>query len=317
PERIAALKIKRHNAKAVGVRRIHDRTDAYVAEVTLSDGAKKREVIVRQPCADDLHEEAIPPVERARHEFEVISTLSQTFAAGEGEQTSSGTRYAVPKLVMFDEPNAAIVTERADGRSLAGIVAGAVKPSRVTSGMRKAGTWLRLMQQHTRGADDGRHILTAVVLLALRDLDLAAAADREIAAMHGKIKDRLQELESRRAEQKFPVVGHHGDYRLDNIFIGEKRVDVTSFGAFREGLPLEDVAQFLIDLELRSAIRRGRRATLRDAFLEGYGAKMTDADREALLLFSITKALHMLSHRGHESRRTHAALRKIIRRSLS
>jgi colanic acid/amylovoran biosynthesis glycosyltransferase len=312
-ERIAAMNWSRLDATAVGVRRVHDRTDTFVAEVTISDGVAKRDVIVRQPSSDY---EDMSPLEYARHEFEVISTLSQTLAAHENERTSSGTRYTVPRLLMFDEPNAAIVVERADGRSLAAIVHA---PRRgAGDALRKAGTWLRLMQEHTRTPGDGRNILTAIVYLALRDLNLAAAANRWLAREHDEIVEAIQELESRLSENPVTAVGQHGDYRPDNIFIGVGRVDVTSFGAYREGMPLEDVAQFLLDLELRFDSFLGRRkvAKMRESFLAGYGSAYDDLDRDQLRLFTITKALHMLAHCGHESSRAQKTLRKIIRRSL-
>jgi colanic acid/amylovoran biosynthesis glycosyltransferase len=309
-ERIAALNWSRLDATAVGVRRVHDRTDAFVAEVTISDGVAKRDVIVRQPASDY---EDVSPLECARHEFEVISTLSQTLGQHEGERTAGGTRYTVPRLLMFDEPNAALVVERADGRSLAAIVNA---PRRgAGDALRKAGTWLRLMQQHTADGE-GRNILTAIVYLALRDLNLAAAAERSLAREHEHIVERIQELESRISEHRVTAVGQHGDYRPDNIFIGVNRVDVTSFGSFREGLPLEDVAQFLLDLELRTGSGR-RMVKLRESFLAGYGAAYDDLDRDALRLFTITKALHMLAHGGHESPRARKTLQKIIRRSLA
>lgn len=309
-ERIAAMNWSRLNATAVGVRRVHDRTDAFVAEVTISDGVAKRDVIVRQPASDY---EDVSPLEYARHEFEVISTLSQSLA----DRTSSGTRYTVPRLLMFDEPNAALVIERADGRSLAAIVDA---PRRgAGDALRKAGTWLRLMQEHTTAPGDGRNILTAIVYLALRDLNLAAAADRSLARAHDEIVECIQELEARISENPVTAVGQHGDYRPDNIFLGVGRVDVTNFGAYREGMPLEDVAQFLLDLELRfdSFLGRRRIAKMRESFLAGYGSAYDDLDRDTLQLFTITKALHMLAHCGHESGRAQKTLRRIIRRSLA
>ncbi|HEX8620126.1 MAG TPA: hypothetical protein VF911_21280, partial [Thermoanaerobaculia bacterium] len=141
---------------------------------------------------------------------------------------------------------------------------------------------------------------------------------RSLARSHGDIEEVIHELEGRISENPVAAVGQHGDYRVDNIFIGVGRVDVTSFGAFREGLPLEDIAQFLLDLEVRfdSMLGRRRIAKLRDAFLDGYGTKYEELDRDALRLFTITKALHMLAHGGYD-RRTHATLRRIIRRSMA
>jgi colanic acid/amylovoran biosynthesis glycosyltransferase len=317
PDWISALNWSRLNATAVGVRRVHDRTDTYVAEVTLSDGVAKRDVIVRRPSGD-LDDES-SPLERARAEFEVMSTLSQTLGAAEGDRTLSGTRYSVPRLLMYDEPNATLVFERADGRSLSGVLATERVHRQVLEAVRKAGTWLRLMQVHTTAKGDGRYALTAVVYLALRDLDLACAADQSLRASHGEIADRIRELETIVAEEPVRVVGQHGDYRADNIYIGDHRVDVTSFSRFREGLALEDVAQFLLDLEIRCdlPLQHVRAMQLREAFLAGYGMSYAEIEGEELQLLTLAKALHMLAHSGSESKETRTALRKIIARSLA
>jgi glycosyltransferase involved in cell wall biosynthesis len=315
---IASLNWSRLNATAVGVRRMHDRTDTQVAEVTISDGVGKRDVIVRRPNAD-LDDDGSSPLERARQWFEIISTLSQTFGAAEGERTAGGTRYSVPRLLMYDEPNATLVLERADGRSLQGILKNERTNRRTLEAVRKTGTWLRLMQTHTAAPGDGRNVLTAVIYLALRDLDLAAAADRSIASMHTHLVDRIHELEAAIAENQVRVVGQHGDFRPDNIYIGDDRVDVTSFSNFREGLPLEDVAQFLLDLEVACDLpfRHVRAIQLREAFLTGYGRSYAELDGEELQLATITKCVQMLAHGGFESKETQAALRKILRRSLA
>jgi Ser/Thr protein kinase RdoA (MazF antagonist) len=220
---------------------------------------------------------------------------------------------------MYDEPNATLVYERADGRSLAGILKGERKQRSTLEAVRRAGTWLRLMQGHTAARGDGRYVLTAVVYLALRDLGLAAAADRSLIAIHTEIADRIRELETIVAETPVRVVGQHGDFRADNIYIGEQRVDVTGFSRFREGLPLEDVAQFLLDLEIRCdlPLQHVRAMQLREAFLAGYGMSYAEIEGEELQLLTIAKALHMLAHGGSESKRTRGALRKIIRRSLA
>lgn len=317
PDWISALNWSRLNATTVGVRRLHDGTDAYVAEVTISDGVSKRDVILRRPSAD-LDDES-SPLERARAEFEVISTLSQTLGAAEGERTADGTRYAVPRLLMYDEPNATLVFERADGRSLAGVLSTERKKRSTLEAVRKAGTWLRLMQDHTASRGDGRYVLTAVVYLALRDLALAAAADRSVAAIHDEIADRIRALETIVADTPVRVVGQHGNYRADNIYIGDRRVDVTGFSHYREGLPLEDVAHFMLDLEIRCDLpmRHVRAMELRDSFLAGYGMSYAEIDSEELQLLTLAKALHMLAHGGADAKEARAALRKIIRRGLA
>lgn len=285
-DRVADLHWSRLEACALGVRRVHERHDSFVAEVTITDGITRREVIVRQPRE----------TERARTEFEALSMLQDS-------------PVRVPKLLMFDEPNHAVVTARADGKSLAGILYEARTRgiARLIPALRRAGAWLRDLQTHTRGGDDGRHVLTAVVLLAMQDLELAVAGDPYVRKKRDAILERLRTLEARVAERAMPVVGQHGDYAPDNIFIGDRRVEVIDFGAYREGLPMEDVAQLLIHLELCAFPLRRQLPKLRRALLDGYGT----ADEQQLQLFTLTKALEMLAH-GGAGRSQRAVLRKLL-----
>jgi len=108
------------------------------------------------------------------------------------------------------------------------------------------------------------------------------------------------------AELPQHVTGHHGNFIPENIFIGSRRVDVVDFSNYREGLPLEDVAEMLLHLELRGA--NGHRRT----FLDAYGSH---ADPQALELFTLTRTLHWLARRG-VTRAERKKLRTIILRSL-
>ena len=287
-ERIRELNWHRLGAVAVGVRRVHERADSYVAEVTISDGVSKQEVIVRQHCADTIEESQA----RARNEFEVLTALRDRM------------QESVPHLLMFDEPNAALIVERADGKSLAGILREG--HGRIAPALRRAGAWLRTLQEKTRNEDDWRHLVTAVVVLGLQDLDLAAAADRVVLRRRIAIADRLRELEASIAGSYRPIVGRHGNFIPENIFIGSHRIDVVDFGSYREGLPLEDVAEILLQLELRGPARASR------WFLEGYGSTVSP---EGLQLFTLTRALEALARKG-VGRRERRQLRRIILRSL-
>lgn len=308
-DRVARLTWSRLNTVGVGVRRVHERGESYVAEVTITDGIKTREVIVRQHR--DIDDES-SPFDRARKEFEVLSTLRQSMSA-EAPETTNGIAFTVPRVVMFDEPHAALVVERADGTSLARHLRSS-RTKRHAGPLRKAGAWLRAMQEQTRSDDDGRHVLTATVLLAMRDLDLAAMADPSLRGIHGRIMDTIRSLEAKLAARPLPAVGQHGDYRPEHIFIGDRRVDVIDFGCYREGLPFEDVAQMLMHLELRFGRKVAKASRL---FLEGYGGRI---DEDQLRLFAITKALHLSAHGtngdGFRAARQRRALRKIIMRSI-
>ena len=196
--------------------------------------------------------------------------------------------YTVPRALMLDEQHAAVITARATGETLETMLRRKNTAS-VTVSLRRAGTWLRVMQEQTRADEDGRYVLTAIVILALRDLDLAAAADPLLRLHHDAITERLRALESQAAEQPLPVVGHHGDFSPANIFISERRVVAVNVDDFREGLPLGDVASFLLRLETMFP----RHGDAGAAFLAGY----TDAplDRPSLTLLRMTKALQLLA----------------------
>lgn len=310
-DRILNLNWHRINATALGVRRVHERGESYLAEVTIHDGVTRRDVIVRQHCdsaAADRHD-------RARTEFEALTMLRESLhERRDADFTFAEVANSVPRLLMFDEPNAAIVVERADGKSLAGIIDSSRDANgRLAPALRRAGQWLRAMQEQTAGSDDGRYVLTAVVLLAIRDADLVAAGDRSLRRHRSDVIDHLQRLEAAVAGRPLRVSGHHGNFRPSNIFIGARSVEVVDFGAFREGLALEDVAEMLLHLELRAWRRNARYSAARRAFLEGYG--VTEPDQVALELFTMTRALQMLARDGAteaERRR----LRRILLRSM-
>ncbi|MGZ5472403.1 MAG: aminoglycoside phosphotransferase family protein [Thermoanaerobaculia bacterium] len=199
-----------------------------------------------------------PVVERARHEVSTLERLPN-----------------VPRVLLFDERRATIVMERAPGVSLDRLFARA-EPDRLLPALERAGAWLREMQNATRGAADGTAVLGDVLATAVKD----ANGDARI----------LRALERRIGDQ--PVVGHHGDYWPGNIFVEGERVTVIDFEGFREGLPLEDVAYFLIRVELLARRFRVRIPGLGEAFLRGYG----ELDREVLRLFTITKGLRTLAN---------------------
>jgi hypothetical protein len=213
--------------------------------------------------------------------------------------------YTVPHALMIDEPHAAVITARATGETLETMLRHKGKASVITP-LRRAGMWLRVMQEQTRADEDGRYVLTATVILALRDLDLAAAADPVLRRHHDAVTERLRTLESQVADRPLPVVGHHGDFSPANVFISERRVTAVNVDDFREGLPLGDVASFLLRLE--TMFPRHRDASV--AFLAGYSD--TPLDRLSLTLFRMTKALQLLARSGDGVTPSGAARRLLI-----
>ena len=129
-----------------------------------------------------------------------------------------------------------------------------------------------------------RQILETQIIKAIRDAE-ATGQDPAILA-------RLRELQMRVAPRALVACGHHGDYWPGNVFLDDARVTVIDFEGYRPGLPLEDVAYFLIELELLMPRHARHLPALRVAFLDGYGG-IDDAD--ALQLFTLTKTLHLIS----------------------
>lgn len=284
---------------AIGMRRLHERNDSVIAEVTTTDGIKKRDVVVKRQR--DREGESRPPAVRASDEFRVLQRLRTEMVEGDPEATGT-IAYTVPRVLLYDEKHCAIVMERAQGIALDVLLRRARLrrngERRLVTPLRRAGRWLRHMQAISQLDGDGRHLVTALVLNALEDLELVAAADRTIRKRRDAIADRLRALEALVAGKPIPVVGQHGDYWPGNIFIGDRKIQVIDFEGYREGLPLDDVAYFLLQLRAFFAypLVRRRYDALASAFLDGVG--VTAADRDALQLFVMAKALRSLAQGG-------------------
>jgi len=213
---------------------------------------------------------------RARHEFATLTVLREAMPHA----------FTVPRAIQLDEANGSLVMERASGTPLDATIRDGKRQldaiERLTVPLRRAGEWLRAMQIATHTRESAREILERQVVKAIRD---AAGMPREVAT-------RLRELQIRVAPRALVACGHHGDYWPGNIFLDESRVSAIDFEGYRLGLPLEDVAYFLIELELLLPRHARYVPALRVAFLGGYGG-IDDAN--ALQLFTLTKALHLIA----------------------
>jgi glycosyltransferase involved in cell wall biosynthesis/Ser/Thr protein kinase RdoA (MazF antagonist) len=312
-QQIASLDWSELGAVALGVRRVYERRDSFVADVTITDGVARRDVIVKK----HLERSGEPRLARirAQHERDMLLRMRSEMMFS---VTNRGTIYSVPRMLLFDEPRSTFVLARAKGQSLASMlrrvrgVEGSIR--RIAPAIRRAGMWLQFMQDQTRSSGDGRAALTAFLREAERDLALASAVDWAVRQFHDLIAARLQKLESAMKDPLF-LVAHHGDYAPSNIFIAEGAVDVVGFDDSRDGLPLEDVAHFV--LHLRFASRHP--GELAKSFFEGCGG----VDEEQLKVFILARALQLLA-RGSatkaelaRTRRQRNALRKAILETLT
>lgn len=275
-----ALHWEELNAEPLRVVWTSERIDSLIAVVEITGN---RQVILKQhrPEADAARSAGT----RAYYEHDVLVSLR---AAMTGE-------YSVPRPLLVDKALGAIVIDKACGRALDESIR---EGKRTEEGARalvplvaRAGTWLRLMQHHTRSAEDARPLLERIVERAQTDLATISSTDWLIRRRRKDIANALRRLGQR---VRSGVAGHHGDYWPGNIFLDEQRVEVIDFEGYRLGLPVEDAAYFLVQIALLMP-RHGRRvAPLCEAFLDAYfegGAR----DEDALRLFTLTKTLHVLS----------------------
>jgi colanic acid/amylovoran biosynthesis glycosyltransferase len=276
---------------AVSVLRTHERRDSSVAEVITAGGDRPRELIVKKQKGRPG--ESRPPVERALHEYRVLERLFARLP-----ESNNGVSCTVPRPLQLNQPHAALVMERAQGRSLEDLIIRlrGSAPERLIEPVRYAGAWLRELQKVTSREAVGSERLASLLVEALDDLKLAAAADPPLRLQRPAIDGKLHRVADIIAANPPSLVGTHGDYWPGNLFASENRVEVIDFEGFGEGLPLEDVAYFLVHLELyfsRPVIRR-QLSRLSTAFLEGYSDGQR-VDGELLKLMTAAKALRILS----------------------
>jgi aminoglycoside phosphotransferase (APT) family kinase protein len=303
-------------ATALGVQRLDVRPGSIIGELVMWEGARHREVVVKiQPPGPN---DPRPASESAQIEYEILTALHETMT-----ETSAGITFTVPRALLLDTSRAAVIMERAHGTPLDGLIRAARRfgdPRKLDTPIRLTGEWLRRMQASTRTDEDGRHLLTSLVLLGLNDLDAIAAADAQVRTRRDDVARRLRTLEECVAEGPLPVVGHHEDFWPGNVFIGEHSVEVIDFEGFREGLPLEDAVYLLSYLELLTFFGR-HFSRLRAAFLEGF-LDGQPLDAHAFELFRLLNALRGLSRNltdgaaGYRARHVRRTLRQIILRSL-
>lgn len=299
PEAEALL--ARAGLPGAGTRRVHRRADSMVIEA-LAPGPRELVVKVQRPRPG----ESRPPRERARHEHEVLERLHRLFAPDVG--------FGVPRPFGLLEDEAAVVMERCQGAGLDDLIrrersANGPEWEALAITVRRAGCWLRLLQDHTRTGGDAGPLLASLLDRAAADL----AACRRTMRLPRDLETRLERLAGRIGALE--RVGHHGDFWPGNLCVDEKCVQVIDFEGYREGLPWEDAAYFLVHLEPFFAWPglRGRGEQAAAAFLEGWleGAAL---DRSALDLGLLAKALQVLA-RGGGGRRQRRALVSIVRRA--
>lgn len=276
-------------AGAVGIRRLHRGKDSLVVELATRAWDGSDELVVK------VHREVdgapSSANERARLEFEVLSRLHRV-------ATGNGPHAPVPRPLAVVGHEGTLVMERARGVPLDAWIRSwrerrEPEEDTLLPILRATGCWLRAFQARTAG-DDGPapRMLTDLLRKASRDLERSR---RGLPARLGSaIRSTIRSFEADSISTPLRAVGHHCDFWPGNVFVDGTRITVIDFEGYRPGLPQEDVAYFLLHLELALSRpwHRGLRPGARGAFLEGYGSTEPDP---LLDLCSMAKALQLFA----------------------
>jgi glycosyltransferase involved in cell wall biosynthesis/aminoglycoside phosphotransferase (APT) family kinase protein len=295
----------------IGLRAVLDRRDSRVARLLVPNGAAPHELVVK------IHRsrpgESRPAAERARREFAFLQRLDE--AAGRGCR--------VPRPRALDEAAACLVMDACGGTPLDDLIRRArftrdpADRAALRVALIRTGRWLRAFQHETVADENPARVLDA---LAARTAARLGANEGLIPAYSSRrVRAQLDALRTRLAPASLRVTASHGDFSPGNVFADAEGVAVIDFEGCDAGLPYEDVADFLIQLELffpGSALRH-RAIELATDFLDGYlsrPAATTSFDWAAYELCRISSAVRLLSSDRAADRRGLRALRR--RRAL-
>jgi glycosyltransferase involved in cell wall biosynthesis/O-antigen ligase/aminoglycoside phosphotransferase (APT) family kinase protein len=305
----------------VGVRAVHEGTDATVAELVVAEehGSVHQWILKihrDHPAASSA------AAQRAGNEGEALAALGDGVGLATARAGETRRLLGVPRLLRRSSTEGWLVMEACAGVSLAQLI----RLSRGTldgeqwrttlTVIRQTGEWLRGLHQRELSVDAGAAIAEWHAALAT-DLDrcrsvvpmpVLLAVQEQLAAAHAGVAD----------SQSIAVL-HHGDFGPGNVFVSEDRIQVIDFEGWRPGLPYEDVAYFAMQLELffEYPLLRGRGQQAVTAFLEGY-LSGESLDSHAYLTARKSKALQILARAssvrpaGLAGRRRRSALQRML-----
>lgn len=274
----------------LGLRRFHDGRDARVGQVIVPAGTRPDEWVIKGHKSRPG--ESRPATERARREYDVLCRL-----AGSGY-----TERRVPRPLLFDSANACVVMEPCHGERLDDLIR-SCRSTRADLGQRTletaikaTGEWLRYFHEATASAADPSPVLGRVIEGANRDLE--SCSGRTIStSLAAVVRSQLGALRSQLAAPSMRLTMVHRDFWPGNIFVDGSTVQAIDFEGVDVGMPYEDVAYFLVQLELfhSAPLRRHRFERLAGAFLRGYLPGASGFDWAAYELCRVVSALQILA----------------------
>lgn len=287
----------------VALRRLHERPDSTVAEVSVTGppGAGRRERVVK------VHREVTgaerTAEQRATVEFDTVRLL------GRDGRPDGSAAPPVPTALSLARQEAALVLERVAARPLDERIRRWRRHGRrelerrLVPSVRAAGVWLRWFQDRTRVAPTGGCWDIAAGVRARALDDLASVESRLPPGLAKRAGGVLDACDPACVARGHAPVGHHCDFWPGNVLEADAQVTVIDFEGFRHGLPYQDVARFLVHLDL--ALARPWLATCgtraETAFLDGYGAG-DDLDGELWTLCLSAEALALLARDAEGTR---------------
>jgi glycosyltransferase involved in cell wall biosynthesis/O-antigen ligase/aminoglycoside phosphotransferase (APT) family kinase protein len=305
----------------VGVRAVHEGTDATVAELVVGEeGGSVHQWVLK--IHRDHAAASSAATRRAENEGEALEALSDGVGVATARGSEPRRSLGVPRLIRRSSSEGWLVMESCAGMSVAELL----RVSRGSLGgehwqatltvLRQTGDWLRGLHQRELNVDAGAAIAEWHAALAT-DLDRCRSVVPLSVLLD--VQDQLAAALTNGADSPSFAVLHHGDFGPGNVLVSEDRIQVIDFEGWRPGLPYEDVAYFAMQLELffQYPLLRGRGQQAVAAFLEGY-LNGKPLDSHAYLTARKSKALQILARTSSvrpvdmAGRRRRSALRRIL-----
>lgn len=296
---------------AIGLRRLLERRDSRIAQLIVANGGAPHEIILK------IHKsrpgESRPAAERAQKEFDVLHALRRVSANGS----------TVPKPLCLHAEDACVVMESCRGEPLDALI----RTGRLTrevsrtrdlvSAVHRTGAWLRHFQGWTAESGDPMAAINRLVESAGGHLD-RCRGDLLPASAANVVRSQLDGLKTRLAPASLRLTRAHHDFWPGNIFVDREIVEVIDFEGTDQGLPYEDVAYFLVQLELYfpGPLLRRQFKPLGAAFLAGYLPADHGFDWAAYELCRIASALQILGSTSQRADSLHDVWRRRMLRAI-